>query len=820
MLHRRNKQAIGKTKFLFLFFIYCVLSGPSPAWSYPAGLGADSEQLFSPSVSRKFYEIAYELANTESPTPGQAGQAIVFFNAAMALDRQTSYLLPDLLRLTTGLHSSDYHEFVRQLLSSYVDESADLGVATKAVRYLLEQLDSREQREHLLEQLSQNTAGRNTALDSELFTQLGLLAAEKADANAAELYFTLALDNNKYNRLAFDKLLELGSERISTTMYLEHLRLMLRENPYDIEAVLAFARYAEQLQLYELAANSYKYSADLFRFLYPSEPLPSSIYLPWAISSYNAPRDRHRCLQIAEQLRQEGRFDLLAEAVAGKAAAKIGDLALSNQILTAAETRALELFTDNLQSVDYELQPTNYEQLAWFYCFALQDKDKALDWANKTYSIEPNSATAAAILAYSLVLNDQNEWAKLLIDNYQTNPIASLASAQIQLQDAQQKDSAIETLKSVIDSDPGALEAERARELLAQYGSEYTSPIDPDITLMGLTSSFGPAILPAFVRPDKAISAQMNIRGSKFPYGGDFGSSLVITNNSSEPVIVSDYGFFRGSIRVDANVTGDLNKTIPNLVSMTIRPSLPIEPGTSLLVPLQLVTAELRQILFTYPQASLAIEFTAYLDPVITDQGRLAGGLAINPAATVVYRPGVELTGKFMQNRLNSLAKGKQGQKIRTAELFTGLLAEQQAMANREPLYKFMYADWMPPLLKSAIINNLQTDDWVTRVHTMAGMFSLPLDYELIAAAANSLSETHWPARLMAISLLAKNQDDSFGRVLDHSAKYDTNELVRDMAVALGAAAPKPQKQPQPESQQTDKSAGDANSPAVSANQH
>jgi hypothetical protein len=810
MLHHRNKQAIAN----FLFFIYCILAGTCPAWSYPAGQAWNSEQLFSPSVSRTFYEIAYELANAETPTPAQAGQAIAFFNAAMALDRQTSYVLPDLLKLTTSLHSSAYSESVSQLLGSYVDESADLEVATKAVQYLLEQLDSREQREKLLEQLSQNIAGKNPVWDSELYTQLGLLAAEKADANAAELYFNLALDNNKFNRLAFDKLLELRPQRISTTMYLQHLRLMLRENPYDIEAALAFAQYAEQLQLYELAANSYKYSADLFGFLYPSEPLPSWIYLPWAISSYNAPRDLHRCLQIAEQLRQQGRFDLLAEAIAGKAAAKIGDMQLSNQILTAAETKAL------VQSVDNKPQPASYEQMAWFYCFALQDKDKALDWANKAYSAEPNSPTAAAILAYALVTNDQNDWARLLIDNYPTNPIASLASAQIQLQDARQKDSAIETLKSVIAKDPGALEAERARQLLAQYGSEYTSPLDPDITLMSLTSTFGPAILPAFIRPAQAISAQINIRGSKFPYGSDFGGSLVITNNSSEPVIISDYGFFRGNVRVDANVTGDLNKTFPNLVSMKIRPSQPIEPGTSLLVPLRLVTAELRQILFTYPQASLTIEFTAYLDPVFTDQGLIVSGLAINPVTTVVYRPAVELTAKFLQNRLNSLAKGKQGQKIRTAELFTGLLAEQQAMANREPLYKFMYADWMPPLLKSALINNLQTDDWVTRVHTMAGMLSLPLDYELLAAAADSLSETHWPARLMAISLLAKNQDDSFGRVLDHSARYDSNELVRNMAVALGAAAPKQQKQPQPESQQTNKSAGDANLPAVSVNQH
>ena len=55
-------------------------------------------------------------------------------------------------------------------------------------------------------------------------------------------------------------------------------------------------------------------------------------------------------------------------------------------------------------------------------------------------------------------------------------------------------------------------------------------------------------------------------------------------------------------------------------------------------------------------------------------------------------------------------------------------------MANRKPLYKFMYADWMPALLKSALLDNLTSDDWVVKVYTMADMTSLPLDYELINA--------------------------------------------------------------------------------------
>ena len=193
-----------------------------------------------------------------------------------------------------------------------------------------------------------------------------------------------------------------------------------------------------------------------------------------------------------------------------------------------------------------------------------------------------------------------------------------------------------------------------------------------------------------------------------------------------------------------------------------------------------------------YPQASLDIEFTVYLDPVTTEHGITNKLKSLKPATLLVKRPGIELTGKYLRNRLNSLTRGRQGQKIRTAQLFAGLLAEQHVMANREPLYKFISADWIPALLKSALIHNLTDDDWVVKVHTMAAMLSPPLDYELTAAVAENLNDTHWPPRLMAVYLLAKPQGGSFGKVLDHNARYDPNKLVRDMAIALGGAAPQP----------------------------
>jgi hypothetical protein len=274
---------------------------------------------------------------------------------------------------------------------------------------------------------------------------------------------------------------------------------------------------------------------------------------------------------------------------------------------------------------------------------------------------------------------------------------------------------------------------------------------------------------------------------------------VAVINNSTEPLVISDDGLLRGNIRIDARVSGDLNQDIPNLVSRKISSSLLIEPGRSALTSVSLVTGELKRMLLTYPQASVNIEFTLYVDPAVTEQGVVSSRLTdIKPVKVVVTRPGVELTGTYLRNRFNSISTGQEGQRIKTAQLFVGLLKEQYAMAEHGTLYRFKYADWMPELLKSALVHESglllspSDGDWVVKVHTMAEMISLPLDQELAGAVSKNLNNAYWPVRLMAVYLLAKTPEKGFRNVLDWVAQYDANEMVRNMSVALGAAEPQP----------------------------
>ena len=754
----------------------------------------DEERQFSPSVSREFYDIAYQIAKNEQFGPNGVQQALIFLKATLELDDRAKYALPDMIKLATKYSEPDYSQIVRDLLNDYVDESADLEIAGKAVRYLLERLDSREEREELLQKLQMSVGKKNAALASEMNTLLGILSIEKSDNEVATYYFMTAYNINRYNKLAFEKLSELVGDQLKQSIYLGYLRLVLSENPLNIEAALAFAQYARQVQLYQIASEAYEYCADLFGYLYPNEDMLQTIYLPWAISCYNTNRNQYKCLQIAKKIGDKERYDLFLEGIAGKAALKIGRLEQAKQVFENAEEKIKQLLEGNENS-----ENITAVQIAWFYCFAMPDAEKAIFWANKAYSSDPNSSESAAILAYALVINEQSELAKPIVENYEQNQISALALALIQLTE-KKKAIALETLKKAITYDTGTLEAEKAKEILLQQGSDYVLPFDTEVILTEYQNNLGELAVPKFVSPDKIISLQINVRGSKFSYGKEFGGVLALTNNSSEPLVISNDGLFSGNIRVDAQVTGDIVKYIPMLVSMAIRPSSPIGPGKNILVPLRLFSGELRKILFAYPQASLDIEFTAYIDPVLFREGGKSKILNritdIEPVKVSVKRPGVELSTEYLQNRFASFRRGRQGQKISAATLFSGLLMEQTALANRQPPYQFMYEDWMPEMLKSSLKHNLGDNDWIVKAHTMAAMLSLPLDYGLISEVSANLSDVHWPVRLITIYLLAQNSNSNPGKILNWTAKYDSNALVREMAIALGGAKPQEPKQP------------------------
>ena len=119
-------------------------------------------------------------------------------------------------------------------------------------------------------------------------------------------------------------------------------------------------------------------------------------------------------------------------------------------------------------------------------------------------------------------------------------------------------------------------------------------------------------------------------------------------------------------------------------------------------------------------------------------------------------------------------------------------------MADSGALYRY---EVVPrKMLTGAIRKGLNDEEWKIKVHTMALMlmFPLPLDYDLTRTVSDNIYDDRWPVRMMAIYLLSKSQGDQFKPVLDWTAKYDLNQYVRLMVIALGAEVPEALKEEPP----------------------
>jgi len=759
------------------------------------GAMTDGAGHSSPSVAREFYGLACELVHAGESDESHIKQAIVLCKAALELDNSARYVLPVLIELLCSDTTADHSEAVYGMLGDYVDESADLDVSTMGVRYLIEHLGSPDERERLLEELLDDLGNKNVTLGSELATILGALMAEKSNVDAAGFYFAQAYKNNKFNRVAFSKLAELYPDKLGPELYLEHLRLMVREDPSNLNSAVDLAQYAERLELYDIAAAMHEYCARLFAHQYPSQSLPAGIYLPWAISAYNTGSGQQKCLQIADMVRKSGRFDLLLEALAGKAAAKMGDGRQATEIFRAVEQRINNLLDKGPgdAGADGGQARLGPQQAAWFYGLVLPNAQKAVSWANMAFAAEPNSPSAASLLAYALVVDDKAEWAERFIDNYPPTQISDLARAGILIEKGQTQ-AAIAKLKAAIARDPGSVAAEAARDMLEKQGGQYIPPVDPDIIAEALDRLFGSGFMPIYMPPGQILEAQLNLRGNEFPYGSDFDAVVSIRNNSSEPLVFNERGLCRGYVRIDARVTGDIDQDISDLVFMKARTSYLVEPGKSLLIPVRLVTGQLKRLLLVHPQASLDVQFVLYLDPVVDEKGGISNRLTQLPVVkAMATRPGLELSGKYLRSRFNLISTGQSQQKVKIAQLFVGLLAEEYAMSNRKPPYKFMYAEWMPTMFRNALLHESGLllsplpGDWVVKVRTMARMDLLPMDHALVNAVSENLNNPDWPVRMMACYLLAGAQTADFTRVLEWAAEYDSSALVRDMAAALSS---------------------------------
>lgn len=768
-----------KSRLFFLgLFVLGMLVKPAPA---------AEDSFVSPAAAAILARAAMDAYAEDPFSPQTIEITMTFLEGATSLDPQLASAQEMLLKVAASAiaNPNDYSRSVRDALRLYIDERANLAVVNGGVRYLLDRFQTRLEREDFLGRLIGTYAGKNPAVVSELAAHLAMLETERADTTAAFQRLQYAYSLNPYNTLAFSKMAEMSRDSLSPGLLTVQLRRMVELNPLDLQAARAYADMLRQVQLYESAAQAYQYCADLYAYLYPGQPVPSELYLPWSLCAFQSEKTANQCLVLAEQARIEGREDLMLEAAAGLALIRMGQAEKGRARLEAAGRRAAEQIRNGEKP-----EAVLPEQLSWFYSFVLPDTEQALAWGHEAISRRPDSPQARVLFAYALAQSGQEELARQYLDQADENDPVALFTQAVFLLKENNRDAALVPLKKIVQMGPETIVAWRAREALKANGSDYLPSFSPEEIYQYLKAEFGEEVNPKFLPLSKLVRTKLRMSGSEYPYGSDLTATVVVENIGPRLLVVGPMGMLRGDVRIDAEVRGDLVQTFPALVRFPLRPSLPIRPGQHAAVTVDLMTGPLRRLLRTYPQASVEIDFVLRMDE--PDSEPMDGqDLLLHPAPVrqTVRRRGIVLTYDFLMQRLNGLARGKEGQKYRSAELFTGLLAEQEAALANRVGYRFVRAE--PSLLVDAVRRMLADEDWIIRLQTLSTFtdVSLTLDPSLIASISENLSHERWPVRLMALYILSGLDSKNFEAVLNWTAQNDASPYVRNLAKAFGAAA-------------------------------
>ncbi len=758
----------------------------------------DPEGVFSPSGAKAVYEIARDLYSSASEKQFEMNDqlAMLMLIAALEMDQDGGYVYADVIRLGNRDIRGNSANAVRSALEQYISRDANTAIAREGIVYLLDALGYREQREQLLSSLIRISEDRNEALTSLLQTQLGILASEKADFPTAQKHLLAAYKLNPYNELTFGKLTDIHrrlESPVPPVQFFIHYRSRLQADPYDLEAALRYAQMARDLAVFEIATVAYQYSAILFTYLNPQAPLPPFIYEPWTLCALRT-GSYTTCLEIAQRIREQDQFNLVAEAAAGLAAKKLDDTQQSGEYFSAVGRAESLVESSEGASVSPAL-------IAWFYQFALPNTDKALAWANRAYGKDPNSIPVKGLLANALVESGQTDLGReMAMSIYEQSQAAGIAYAKVLFLD-EKRDQALEVLKETVLLAPESLEAQAADDLLEENGSTFIPPVPTGDILQAVNRGFNERIVPTFHEIDDRITVKLTFGGDEFAYGSDLTADLILLNNSNVPIILTGDGFYHGHVRIDAVVSGDINRKIERLIDGMYTFGPQINPGQYYSIEVELLRSELRSLVMSHPQAQLDIEFYVYIDPQVDESGEIVRSMTGRPdAVKLIKRPPVGLTRSYLIQRFNTLSKGTVGQRLKVLELFAGLLREQYAF-EEEAEYRYIYVE--RSLLEDALRLALEDNDWIVRMHTltMLSEFESDLPFEMIQAVSENINSDNWAIRMLSLFVLAKQESSQFDQVLDWVAKYESRPLVQSIAVALGGEPPEPTQQQAPPQQ-------------------
>jgi len=826
--------------------------------SYPG----DSQQFFT--MARDLWApVELQLLGysdqglSQTDTQQRIRQSSVFLQAATELDPTNADAWYDLLVLLMSETIND-PGLALDALYKYSDLAPEDELPVQGwIRYRLNSLNDRWSREYFLEKNILPLLGSFAPIQSDVYVQLGILALEKgfvegvrgkdaAETIGARQYFGAAFDAYIYNDEALARMLQLPMQQIRqdennvlTESQRELLqeqiqdardlrgalrwRLRLRNNPYDLQAVLSLLDVLTELGQDKLALDYYDHAYKLMAMAAPQggdeqQKLKEEISLKHLLSAYNS-QEYRLAIQVAEDALQQKKNDLLVSGIMVRAMRKLGLPEASTEKISK---EAADLAVANLGSRQGPDRIDALTELTWYFCFISPDAVRALDYAQQVVTAQPDFARGKAVLAYAYILNKMPEKAReLLSDNTdKSDPVIALTWAYIH-QAQNDLQSAYEVLKDVKSSSAGIL-TEEIKILLQQLkpageptglasrdraidtagiAGPATQPrqvgqttqadqaAQSDVIVSTFEQTFDNKDLRIVVEPEKFVGCYLRLDKDVYNHGEPIMARLYLTNIGEIDLAMGPGSFLDPHVLITAQVKPVSDKDSPGVAGASVATTMVLSHryllqrrllsvNRSNIVSESLNIGPLRQLLEQHPQQSYQITFGAILDPAADGKGGYAGRIAaIQPKPVTITRKGFIPTQKRLAGQLKFLRSGSEEERIKTVQLLSGLLLEAQLAGQGQLAYKPHPID--EKNIRELIGKNLAHDDFRVRAWSAYALRQLPVtagDKEMETRAA-LLSDTNWLVRLLDMLSLEPLVD--LTGYLSWSNDFDANPIIK-----------------------------------------
>ena len=761
-------------------------------------------------------------------------QACLLLETAVAMDETNAAAWRDLLALYISEPVNDPGRTMNALMQYSQIKTRDYSPVDAWLRYQLDGFSERKEREYFLQQ-SYNQLVNYPVLRSDILVELGILALEKGDTDTARGNFGQAFSLSKYNVDAINLWLELPPQTPqyppeATAQYIEEQRqqsemarllstilrwrTQLLTNPYDLQATLNLIEVLENNGRDKLTYQYYDHALRLLRFSHQQPGLAEELRFRQLAGVYKS-EQYQLCLKIAAEALKKQPDDLLLNGIRALALKELGMSEEAEKILSWAADNAVgkidraktALARQKLPDAkvsDRDLQ----KELAWFFCFIKPDSVRSLEYARRACQDRKDDTRALNTLAYAYTLNEQWDRAEELLKESDPNdPIAALTWTNICLA-RDDKKAALQRLKAVNINRAGILAAaiERQQQQLESEldielkpdteqataqpmaDTAETAPPAQDQIELTLRNEFEGSDLLLPEKPQDYIKCRLRLKNDVFSYADPLPAQIYLTNISNTTLVLGPKSFLDPHILIAAEVTPGKHRAAsrsahpdsPNLIPLAHRymdQNMVLLPGLSNSVTETLNIGPLHEILRKHPQQTFQITFYLFLDPIVNENGGIAGRIPeLQPEPVTITRRGYLPTFERLKAQRNFIREGSPSQRIRATRLFAGLLLEAE-LAKKEPLV-YRPRRLNTQAIRKMIIDNLDYADYRVQAWSVYALGGLELDASdpALAKMGQMFSHPQWFVKFMTAYTLSPRVDLT---AYFRWAALDGNDIVK-----------------------------------------